>query len=510
MSSKPTTSKGSPMIETSAAYRLFWGFAAVVFVINLLVMNDVASFWNGAEVQFLSSLLPSSISLPPLVHHLAIAGFTEWFGFSEFLLRLPSVFVTLMGFVGIYFLGRRIFGVPTIMDTLLVLGSSLLVVHFAKVATGDSWLFALLSLNFISLILYLKQNIRQWQIAHLVTLVLAACIHPLSAFVFSLVSTAYLYFLHPNGRHIRQLYHWLLWLILLPLFYFLDALQLELASFYLNYGNLRPDHYLLLTLIGMLPWTGFVWAGLWELIQKLRKKEEFAIITSAGLLAALFSQSLVAQTLLAIIVARQLKAYFHPNYPYKNIVQTAAILHLLLAIAAIIYLMIGSFDLFYLTGFRSAMAVGAVYWMPSLVAVIGLLGMNRRFIKGGMALSGLMLSLIFCLQLYPLVESQRSLAKRVAAEVQTHIPTASMPIQVFTDEETAFLPQFQVYLQQQGLPSAVLSEASSLTNLREKEAVFVVSDTLFQTAERDTTLEKREFEGWGQPLKEEVFWVLWR
>lgn len=386
----------------SSSYRLFLYICAVLFLINLLVMNDFAPLWEGAETLMLSNIENNTAYLLPV---LKIKSVATILGDSLFAMRLVGVLLLLTTLTIFFFWGKKIFGEGTTLTALLVLGSSLLVVNLAKVATGDIWLFGVLSLNFITLILYLKQPVLKWKIAHWIFIALGAWIHPISALVFNMVLWTYLYFVHPQGKRLNTLLNWLIWLVLLPLIWYSDLLHFQFPIFYGSYGNISYGEYLLFSFGGFLPWIGFVLSGLWDNFQKLRKKEEFAIILIGGLLAGLLSHSLVVQMVLALIVAKQLAAYFIPNYPYKNIVKTGAVLQLIAAFGGITMLMIYSFQNWEAVGFRSAMAVGAMFWMPALVGVIGLLGNNNRFIRGGMALSGLAVVLFFWIQFFPLLKN---------------------------------------------------------------------------------------------------------
>lgn len=478
----------------SPSYRLFLGFSVFIFLANLLVMNDFASLWNGAEVlniEYFKSI-------------------QNWIGINTFSWRLPSVCITILAFVGIYFLGRKVFGELTTIEALLVLGSSLLVVNMGKVATGDSWLFFALSLSFISLILFLKQPILKWKISYITFLILAAFIHQYSTLVFSLGTCFYLFASHPKGENLRPLLRWTAGILTIRFLYFHDFIDFSVYTFYLSFSNLSISQSLIWMMIGMLPWTGFLWAGIWEMIQKLRKKEEFALIISAGFFGGLFSHALILQCILAFMIARQISAYFRPNYPYKNIVKTGAILHLLFAFGAIMYVMISSFDFFQAIGFRSAMAVGAVYWMTSLTGVIGLVGMNRRFIKGGMALSGLMLTLIFWLQLYPLIETQRNLPKRIALEVEQMMEKNTQDLNTHLFYHYSPVGQnLPLYLKQKGLDFSVFNKNDKLFDLYQKGDIIVVSNEMFLDVKKEQPeLEGKQITGWSKFLKEESFWVL--
>ena len=63
-------------------------------------------------------------------------------------------------------------------------------------------------------------------------------------------------------------------------------------------------------------------AAIVDLIQKLRKKEEMAIISFAFLLFSMISFGLVLQFAIAFMIAKQLENYFKPNYPLADLVKS--------------------------------------------------------------------------------------------------------------------------------------------------------------------------------------------
>lgn len=396
--------------------RLFFPAVTLLVLGNLLLVNDWMTFWNGAEstllLQLTESQSPTSFFLP--LFFLSI--FEKLFGFSEFSVRLPGGGLLLLTLAGLYFFGRKIFGQRDALFTLLVLGSSFLLVNMSKLASADIWLFAAQTGAALTLLLYLKQPTLTWQLWCLVLTTLAAFIQPWSSLVFTLGLWLYLYILHPQGKRLAKLYIWALWLLLLPVLYVTDSLHNWPAFFYIGYGANSYGNYLLLQFLAVLPWIGFFIAALWQMGQRARKREELAIITLGWLLVGLAAQSLAVQAIFSLLIAKQILGWQNKKYPYGNIVKTGALLHLILFFFIATLAMISGFLHFEGTGYRAALAVGAVYWIWSFVGVIGLFLNNWRTIVGGMALSGLLAVTFFWLQLYPIWENFRSLPRRIATE----------------------------------------------------------------------------------------------
>ena len=143
------------------------------------------------------------------------------------------------------------------------------------------------------------------------------------------------------------------------------------------------------------------------MISKIKKREELSIILLAGLGAALLSHSIVFHTVMAILVGRQMHIYFNEKYPYRSFVKTGALLQLVGAFILATFLIMRLFFEFKGVGFRASLAVTTAYWMPAFVCVLGLYGMNERYVWFGASMSGIFSLLIFQLQITPLIESRR-------------------------------------------------------------------------------------------------------
>ena len=423
-------------MKLSQRYQLFLGLCLLLFLINLFVMNEVATLWNGAESALLWEIQNGlQTGLPHLLlHDLLPAGEIQPFALRSV---APLLLLLALGFY--YQYAKNIFGKATVILTLAALAASLLLPNLAKRATGDLFLFATQLLCILSLILYLKKSHWHWQVLFYLSFGGSIWLQPIGSLLFISVSAALLCWRHPQGRLLLRLNPWLAGLLLTFGLYFAGRLEWTSPIFELGWGSASIQKYIRWNLFGALPFIGFLMAGFRETYVKFRKGEELAIINSALLLGALLGQSLLLQLLFAFLVAKQLQFYFVPNYPNQNYVKTGALLHLLFVFGLSFFLMMGGMFQFGGTGFRSGLALGAVYWGLSFVSVIGLYGKIKRLVVGGLLLSGLLATQLFWLQVYPLVESQRNTPKRLLQTVPSEQKAS-----LFYPEEAAF-PNMAVY-----------------------------------------------------------------
>lgn len=382
-------------------YLIFICIACFFLIANLLVMNDFTALWAGAESWLVWSALDGSAPASP--HGLLLAWMVEGGEIPHFLIRLPGALVFIFSLAAYWGITRKLFGKEALLGTLLVLSASLLMPNLAKVAAGDIWAMATQWLAFAALVRFLKRPAWLWRAVFYLLLFLAVWVQPANALAFLMGSGAFLYFFHPQGRRLMSLNPWLAGLAVFLLVYFTGLGAFGQDGFLIGF---RTGRFLLWNLIGVLPFLGFVLAGLWETARRLKRREEMAVLNAAGLIFALLGHSLALQGLLAFVAARQLKNYFDPNYPHGPVVKAGAILHLVAAFCVITPLMIGSFFQFGGVGFRAMLATGGIYWMLSFVAVIGLFGPNRSYLHGGLAMGGLLLTTLFWLQANPLLQQK--------------------------------------------------------------------------------------------------------
>ncbi len=386
--------------------KIFGIIVFYLFVLNLLYNNGIIErspdpYW----IEWVSQITSFNDASSQIInlHHLLFLNFSD--SSNLFTIRVPGVLVLLLSCWGMFHFGKKIFGKQTITITLLTLISSFLIPLSGKFATADIWLFAAQTLSTIFLILYLKQPIFKWHIWHALAVLSGILIEPVSTIVFTLLLCVFFYFLHPNGKVLKNCWGFLLTIPIALGLYFGGIFSYNFNSLpilNINYQSTSILNYFTAIIIGILPWFVFFPAALKNMIIRFRKREELAIITCGWLLASIFSFSLATQAILALLIAKQVIGYFDKNYPYENWVKTTSILHLGFALFAAIYWMIIWWEKYTGDGFRPAMWTSFLYWSGCLVAFLGLYGKNQKSIIVGLTMAGLLTSYLFWSQVFPL------------------------------------------------------------------------------------------------------------
>jgi len=407
-------------------------------------------------------------------------------GVNHFGLRLPNVLLLILTFVGFYFYGKKLFGKRSTLITLLVMGSSFLPVNFAKIASGDIWLFAMQLMNFIFLILYLKQPINKWKYGFWIFTVLGALVHPLSMFVWSLGLWVYLQLMHPRKSNLKGLVLLPLLLVIYVPLYFFGFVSFETNHFFMAIGSGNFKWYFVIILLGILPWFGFLPASLWDMIQKFRKKEEMAIINVGWILLAIFSQSLILIAAFSFIIAKNLESFFKRNYPYRRWVKGFCLVNMMITFIVLFSVLTGGFIQFQGTGYKSLLGLSAIYWMMSMVSVLGLWMMRNSWVTGGMAASGLMATWLFWLQVNPLVESQRNLPKQVYQQmkkmgVSRNLSNQPRELYHLTSDSIFYQQNFEVYLNELKVKTVAIDSISIMSiPSKNQKALVAIPERIFE------------------------------
>lgn len=388
----------------TSTFRYFSVAVLLLVVVTLLVMNDFASLWNGAE----ASLAWESAA--PGGSHILPAMFLNWVWEQThgnlFLMRLPSVLWLLMAGAGFFYLARPLFGLRTTVTALLVAGTSMGLPNLAKMATPDSWLFALHLIGFVLLLRHIKQPDGDWRWWFYAVVFASGLIAPWYSLVYFSMLATFILGRPGQARQLWRLQAWLPALLAVAVCWFSGTLEWRPDWFFVHQN--RPGGYLLL-LLGYLPFAGFILSGLRDYAPKLHKGDEMAVLIFAGFMAGMMAQSPAIYFVPALLIARQMDAYFLPVFPYRNFVKAGAVLHLIAAFFGSLILFFGGVYYLQGAGFRVAALIAGAYWSMSFVGVIGLYGMHRRWAIGGPILAGAFALLLFWLSGYPLLEARRKL-----------------------------------------------------------------------------------------------------
>lgn len=417
--------------EDSARFRFFTWLIFFLGLASVLVMNDAASPWPGAEALLLSELggRPAgpvaaewNAYWPALLYRLLPWEGALWL----FWPRLLSV-VAVVAMAGLFYgWGRDLFGRPTVMHTLLVVAASFFLPVMGKVATPDSWVLLLHTGGWLGYLRWSKRPGGRSGWIALALMGIAATVSP-----FSTLLLIALLFLLPALLGYRPLPRaaysaiGLIWLI--------SGLSLLLSDFqdlplYWTPANGINSYggFLLYNFLGVIPFVGFLLAGLRDMAFKAQKGEELSRLLWVAMVAAFLAQSPLFALLIALVVGKQLLVSFQPKYPWGNWLKTGQLLHLVLAFVAAVLVLIGSTLQLRVEGFRATMGLAAAYWMFSFIAVIGLYGRKRDYVVGGTVLAAALPALFFWVQIYPYLEVDR----RWPAELVDRVQQTAQPREV--------------------------------------------------------------------------------
>ena len=478
-------------ILESSNFRLLLWFAGGLLLANLFLMNGITTFWSGAETALLLAVEDgqATFSLP----RLAVGLIADLSATDPFLVRSVGPIFFLLTLIMGWFWGQKIFGRQTTLYAMLLLAGSFLWPNISKLAAGDLWLLCSHFAAFLMAILYLKQPVWSWRIGFYLAAIGSILIHPLSSVIFLLVLVTALYFFHRKGKQLWKLNPWIIIILTAVVFFFLQGNNWRSQGFVMDFFGLSWIKYLLANLLGVLPWIGFVAAGIFDSLKKRKKGEEFGGIMLIALVAGLLSQSPIIGVIFAIWGGKHLNDYFLQNYPYGSIVKALSVLHLIFAFCLASFLMMRGFYEFKGQGFRTGLLFSFSYWVPTFLLIIGLYGRNQRLVISGSVLTSMLATFMFWYQLNPLLESKRNLPQRVVQVLEEQKITSGAAINLVPSLSAT--DNLQLYLKQKDFPPNSTS-ADQFNNL-DQEGIYLID----QTVAVDSTMTQATIEGWTDGLK---------
>ena len=429
-------------VAVSSRWRFFVWMSAFFCLAALVIRLDVMTAWPGAEGFALAnavgnnwgSYLPATINHALLPLGLSIDATTD----AIFLFpRLVSALCLLLTAFFTYRWTSRLFGKQVSELGLLCAGASLFLPFFGKVATADT--LALLGHTgmFWSVLLLTLAGDKKKLLPFGIFALLGAIAAPVSTLLLSIMLVILAVFQRTD-------YPWVtpaaVGVGISCLVLFVQGPQGANTYWYYGQEDSRVLDLLYYGLLGMLPLAGWVVAGVRDLIFKGKQFEQFSMIVGMALVVTLLAQSLLFMLLIALVAGKQMQLFFREkNYPWKDYVKTASVLHLILAFGAAFLLLAGGQLAFPGTGFRAALGMAAAYWIFSLLATLGIFGERRDFAIGGSILAGTLTVMFFWVQVYPYVEAERSWPKRLIEQVPTP-STLQLPDEANESELSSALP----------------------------------------------------------------------
>lgn len=419
----------------SSQYRFFCWVIAFLTAAQLLVGLDYITLWPGAEARLVWAAVRADwAGSYPVAFLSTIPAASDYWLLAY---RLPGVLLLGVGVVLFFRWGTALFGRPAVETTLLVAAASLFIPLVAKAATLDIWRLGLELAAWVALLRYFKTPTRPWLLwSALMGGLAVVLVGRASLVLFIIFQVLYYRMLVNEDANLKRQFGKPFVLIYLAaavahlVRYLLGAGagSAFLAFDFMGLGHLRFVGY---SLLGLLPFVGFMVAALRDLFYKLKRGEELAQLLAVALLAAVLTQSLLFPFLLAFITAKQVQHYFQQkNYPWQDWVKATQVLHLVLVFVGAIVALVSGFIQYQADGFRMVLGCGAAYWMFSFLGVVGLYGFRRDYVLGGMTLAGVLTLLFFWVQVYPYLHLQRNWPERLAAK----IPAATDVITLAEDD----------------------------------------------------------------------------
>ena len=159
-------------------YPKFILFAVVLFVINLLVMNNGVAYWDEDEAAYAGFAIEmlqtgdwvnpnfehATIHRKTPLHFWTIASCYKLFGTNEFATRLPSSIAILLTCFLVFRLGRNLWGEKIACRAALILMSSIAIPIMGKMAFTDATLLCFSTLSVLSLLNYMEQPNWRWNL----------------------------------------------------------------------------------------------------------------------------------------------------------------------------------------------------------------------------------------------------------------------------------------------------------------------------------------------------------
>ena len=421
----------------SPRWRFFVWMSSFFAFATLFLRLDVITAWPGAEGWALgAAVFSDSATYFPVWLAERLLPLGESFGGQVDRVWLPARLVSAVAMLATaivtYLAGRRLFGREATTLGLLCAAASLYLPFFGKVATGDA--LALLGhtgLYFLGLLYLLDTESKRPPVAAVACGLLGAVVAPVATI---LIALALLLADRSTGRG-----RWIAVGLLVAcvgsrllgdyeLFRYTST-PLELGRF---------GRFLGYCLLGSAPIIGWLFAGLRDLVYKVRRGEQAGRLLAVGLGLSLLAQSLLFPLLLAFVAGKQMQLYFRSDirYPWGNYVKTGSVLHLITAFIGAFLALAGGAIAFPGAGFRAGLGMVAAYWIFSLFGVLGIFGERRDFALGGSLLSGLLAALFFWVQVYPYFELERAWPKQLVRQLEGSLG-AGAQVQVDAQSEDA-------------------------------------------------------------------------
>ncbi len=402
-------------MQISLRFQLFAITCFLMASFSIAYLSDVMTIWNGAESSFLYGLQNGENPgyLPYLINHFLA---TEAGAIST-TARLLGLSVLTISLAFFFFSSKILIGTKTALITVLISIAGFFLPVLAKVATSDIWLFGFQLMAYTAMLRFLKKPDILFRSLFYLWLAGAVLIQPLSTLIIFMGSPAFIYLMGKDRKALLRLNPWLAVIVLALLFHFTGFLYWDNDTFIFNTLHFAYGKFLLLAIIGILPFFGYFLGALRDMAFKLKHREELSILFVPVVLFSIIAQSPLIAFGIAFLIAKQMILYTNDKYPFGNWIKTGAVINLTLSFFVAIFLMLRGLQEFGGIGFRVGLGFSIAYWSLGVAAIIGLFTKDKRLLWGAAILNGLMSFLILASAVYPLIETKRDVSRRLFAEI---------------------------------------------------------------------------------------------
>ncbi len=450
--------------------------AILITIVNLLVYNDIASFWQGGEVDLLSviqSTPPEGATTAPLPFRLLEQIYRQ-VPLSSIFLRIPATIAVLLTLCGLYFLGRRIFSEPAARMATLVAACSFLLLSFGKLIGVDAWLIAAQTFQILGLIYYLKQPQIEWSFRSNLPFFLGCYFAPVPMFLWTGTILLFYGIFHKNGKNILKPIFSIPVVGTVIIVLLSGGFHWETPGLLMAWPNGGVGHFIAYNLLAYLPWLAFLPSALWDTFKKLRKREELATVYVGWLLGALVCGTGVLQIILALMIGRHVLFYFQKNYPYRSTVRSLVVTHFVLAFFGLFaFIMFAGYNQFGAAGYRAAIAVAIAYWGGSLVSVTAIFSERRDRLTGSLTVAAMVGFLMFWLNGMPLLESRRGAHRIMVEKAKGYRSPDTKQLIFFMADPSHFSSATDIYTQAVGIKTQ-RSTAAQISSTKQNTSDLVV------------------------------------
>jgi len=457
--------------------------AVFITVVNLLIYNDIASFWDEGEAALLSFMVQTAPlkggTIAPLPFRL-LEQIYAYAPLSSILLRLPATFAVLMTLGGLYFLGRRIFSEPAARMATLVAACSFLLLFLGKLVAVDAWLIAAQTFQILGLIYYLKQPQIEWSFRSNLPFFLGCYFAPIPMFLWSGAILLFFGIFHKNGKHILKPIFSIPFILTIIIVVVSGGLSWETPGLLMAWPERNVGSFLIYNLLAYLPWLAFFPAALWDTLKKLRKREELAIVYAGWLVGALACGTGVLQIVLALMIGRHVLFYFQKNYPYRGVVRSMIVTHFILAFFILFgFIMLAGYNQFGSAGYRAAISVAIAYWGGSLVSVTAIFSERQSRLTGSLAVAAMIGFLMFWLNGMPLLENRKGAHRIMVEKAKNYRSPDTKQLIFFIETSGHFRSSTAIYTEAAGIKLQGLAADKIATTKRNTSDLVVLSKDRF-------------------------------